>query len=78
MSKEIYLVLEEWETLNDSVGQTADAIQELSKHNYAIATLLQSYSSLVEQRLELWQRLQQFGFNSLNQARYAFFNFKED
>ena len=78
MSKEIYLAVEEWETLNENVCQVADAIQELSKHDFATATLLQSYSTLVEQRFELWQQLRQLGFNSFNQIHAAFSNFKED
>ncbi len=78
MSKEIYVALESWEGFNDNICEIADTIQEFSSKDYVTATLLQSFACLVEQRFTVWQKLQQFGFSDINQARAALVRFREN
>lgn len=71
MSKEVYIVLESWESYNDSICEVFDAICDMSQKNFATAILLKSISSLIEKRFTVWQQLQSFGFTDINQARVA-------
>ena len=71
MDKQLYIMLENWESYNENINDISEAIQAISTKEFAAATLIQELARLVEERFTIWQQVEKFGFTNIWQARAA-------